>query len=475
LTTVLEPETPNPSPATRLPVRIRVGQDLERNRLTVFFRALLAIPHLIWLALWGLVVFFLVIANWVATLIKGQSPETLHRYLTAYLNYNVHVYSYFYVAANRYPGFTGDPGYDVDMEFDPPAPQRRWTVALRLLLMVPVLILAFVIAGTGGVPQYDRSSSSTATGLQIMGILSTAGVVAWFYSLFRGRAPEGVTRLLWYCLHYGALAWSYIFVLTDRYPNPDPALLGRPRRPPPHPVALRVPADELERSRVTVFFRLPLFVPHLIWLTLWGILTVIVGILNWIATLVRGRSPAVFHRFLAAFVRYLTHVTAFSTVVANPFPGFTGAAGSYPVDAEIAGPERQARLVTAFRLILVVPALLISSALGGALYVAAFFGWWIALFTGRMPRGLRNLGAFAIRYSAQLNAYAFLLTDRYPYAGPPADAESVPEALQESPLGGDPAAVPPEAPPTSADPTDPRGVWRDSPFVNKPVEPEPPA
>jgi hypothetical protein len=225
-----------------------------------------------------------------------------------------------------------------------------------------------------------------------------------------------------------------------------------------------------------VFFRLPLAFPHFIWLTLWAILVLIVGILNWIATLVRGRSPAAFHRFLAAFVRYGAHVTAFSTVVANPFPGFAGAAGSYPIDAEIAGPERQARLVTAFRLILAIPALLISSALGGALYAAAFLGWWAALFTGRMPRGLRNLGAFAIRYSAQLNSYAFLLTDRYPYAGPPADADSVPEApAGDAPLDREPPAAPPDVPPSSADPSDPRGVWKDSPFLSKPVEPEPPA
>jgi hypothetical protein len=35
-----------------------------------------------------------------------------------------------------------------------------------------------------------------------------------------------------------------------------------------------------------------------------------------------------------------------------------------------------------------------------------------------MPRGLRNLGVFAIRYQAQLNAYVYLLTDSYPFSGP---------------------------------------------------------
>ena len=35
-----------------------------------------------------------------------------------------------------------------------------------------------------------------------------------------------------------------------------------------------------------------------------------------------------------------------------------------------------------------------------------------------MPEGLRNLGAVSLRYTAQVNAYLFLLTDRYPYSAP---------------------------------------------------------
>jgi Domain of unknown function (DUF4389) len=37
---------------------------------------------------------------------------------------------------------------------------------------------------------------------------------------------------------------------------------------------------------------------------------------------------------------------------------------------------------------------------------------------GRMPEGLRNLGASCLRYTAQTYAYFALLTDRYPYASP---------------------------------------------------------
>ena len=57
-------------------------------------------------------------------------------------------------------------------------------------------------------------------------------------------------------------------------------------------------------------------------------------------------------------------------------------------------------------------------ALGNALALVALFGWFVGLILGRMPRGLRNLGVFALRYHAQVAAYVSILTDRYPYAGP---------------------------------------------------------
>jgi Domain of unknown function (DUF4389) len=63
-------------------------------------------------------------------------------------------------------------------------------------------------------------------------------------------------------------------------------------------------------------------------------------------------------------------------------------------------------------------------ALSGLLCAAAFLGWFAALATGGMPQSLRNLGAYALRYTAEADGYLFLLTDRYPYSGPPAEAES---------------------------------------------------
>ena len=87
---------------------------------------------------------------------------------------------------------------------------------------------------------------------------------------------------------------------------------------------------------------------------------------------------------------------AFVFLVANPFPGFTGTPGSYPVDLEIPPPERQNRWKTLFRLFLAIPAHLLLSALFGVLFVAAFLGWFVGVALGRMPEQLRNVGAYCL-------------------------------------------------------------------------------
>ena len=54
---------------------------------------------------------------------------------------------------------------------------------------------------------------------------------------------------------------------------------------------------------------------------------------------------------------------------------------------------------------------------------------WAALVTGRMPDGMRDFGAFSVRYLAQTLAYALVLTDRYPHAGPALPREPEPRPL----------------------------------------------
>ena len=194
-----------------------------------------------------------------------------------------------------------------------------------------------------------------------------------------------------------------------------------PMAPPPagpvpardHPVRLVV-TDDLRRNRLTVFFRLILAIPHFLWATLWGVIAVLAWIVNWFATLFMGRSPDGLHTFLATYLRYLTHVRAYALLVADPFPGFTGTQGTYPIDLEVDPPERQNRLTVFFRFVLAIPALLLVYILTSLTQLLAVFSWFIALVMGRVPEGLRNFAALALRIETQTYGYLMVLTSRYP-------------------------------------------------------------
>ena len=188
--------------------------------------------------------------------------------------------------------------------------------------------------------------------------------------------------------------------------------------PPPHPVRLVV-YDDLKRSRLTVFFRLLLLIPHFFWQYVWGFVVFFCAIVNWFAVLFRARSPEDMHLFLARALRYRTHVNSYMFLVSNPYPTFFGRLGSHPVDLEGEEPERQRRAITFFRLILAIPAIVIAYVFIFVLWVVAFIGWFIALVVGRMPKGMRDLSAYCIQYEAQTFAYLLILTDRYPsFSGP---------------------------------------------------------
>jgi Domain of unknown function (DUF4389) len=397
------------------PIKLVVrDDDLERLRITVFFRALLALPHFIWLFLWTLLVLLVAIVNWLATLLLGRSPAPLHRLLAAYVKYVTQFYAYLHLAAERYPPFDGQDGYAVDLTIAEPARQSRLSVLFRGVLLLPAVLLVSLLVGdpSGGL------SSSVTFFTSNLGLLPAAALLAWFASLVRGATPRGLRDAILYPLSYGAQFWAYTLLLTDRYPDSDPqALGGLPAHE--YPIRLEIgERDRLRRSRLTVFFRGLLSLPHLVWLELWGLLALFAVIASWLATLVRGRSPERLHRFLAAYVRYQFHVYAFLYLVANPFPGFVGAARSYPLEIVVAERASQNRWKTGFRLVLILPALLLAGAYGAVANFVAVLGWFSALARGRMPLGLRNAGALALRYQSQVLAYALLLTDVYPYSGP---------------------------------------------------------
>jgi Domain of unknown function (DUF4389) len=408
------------------PVRIVVTDDLQRSRLTVFFRLFLAIPHYLWAVLIGTAVALCVFVNWFILLVKGKTPDGLHAFIAGYIRYLTHLEAYFLLAANPFPPFylIGTDPYPVDLEIDPPEQQNRWKTLFRLFLAVPALLIASTLFFGGA-----RGGGYFSGGLAF-----AIAFLAWWVALVRSRIPRGMCDLLVYCLGYSAQVSAYVFLITDRYPFASPSAFVSRREPealaiegseaaPAHPVSVSV-SDDLRRARLLVLFRLPLVIPHLVWLVLWALVAILTAILAWVWAIATGAPPRPFYRFLSRFIRYSTHVYAFAFLVGNPFPGFVGKPGSYPIDLDLPPLQPQKRLITVFRVFLAIPALLISGGLGGALFVAAFLGWFVGLFLGRMPAGLRDLGAYSLRYSAQVSSYLYLVTAKYPDSGPRPDPSS---------------------------------------------------
>jgi Domain of unknown function (DUF4389) len=216
-----------------------------------------------------------------------------------------------------------------------------------------------------------------------------------------------------------------------------------------HPVRLVV-TDDLQRSRFTVGLRALFAIPHYIWLGLWTVLALLAGVLNWLATLLLGRSPSWLHHFLAAYVKYVTQFYAYLRIAANPYPSFDAPDG-YPIDLQIDPPARQARLTVLARLLLAIPALVIAQSLGGTTSfglrrsslsslsvgglgsVVSVAAWFVGVAQRRTPRGLRDATAYSLGYGAQTWAYVLLLTDRYPDSDPLA---VLPDVLaREDPVG----------------------------------------
>jgi hypothetical protein len=183
-----------------------------------------------------------------------------------------------------------------------------------------------------------------------------------------------------------------------------------------HPIGLVVD-DDLKRSRLTVFFRLLLAIPQAIWLAIWGIAVYFILFVVWIVAIFTGRVPDALHNFLAQYLRALTHLSAYLFLLANPWPPFGGEPGTYPVDLRVEAAVQQSRLSIFFRLLLAIPAFVLSYVFRLVNQVVAFLGWFYCLATGEMNRGMRDLSAWMLRYEVQTYAYAMLLTSRYPALG----------------------------------------------------------
>jgi Domain of unknown function (DUF4389) len=181
---------------------------------------------------------------------------------------------------------------------------------------------------------------------------------------------------------------------------------------PPNPITL-VLDDDRRRSRLTVLLRFLLAIPHYFWLLSWSLCVAGALAVQWPFLLVAGRPARPLHRFCSAYLRYTTQLGAYLLLVANPFPRFRGRA-PYPVRLVVPAPATQRRWKTLLRIVLAIPAWVFSQVLDQVANIVAFLAWFVCIFIGRIPKGMRDLNAYVLRYRQQTLGYLLLVTERYP-------------------------------------------------------------
>jgi hypothetical protein len=202
------------------PVTFEADYVEQRSRLTTFFRLLLAIPHYIVLAFWGIGVFFAVIAAWFVLLFTGRWPQGLYDFTARFLRYGTRVSAYTWLLADPYPPFSGgdEPSYPVRLHVGPPlAEYNRLKVLLRVFYFIPAYLIIYVMNV----------------------VVQLAGVAAWLVIVVTGRQPKGLQDVLGLCISYSSRAWALILLLTETYPpftDDHARQIGEPAPAAPLPV-----------------------------------------------------------------------------------------------------------------------------------------------------------------------------------------------------------------------------------------------
>lgn len=208
-------------------------------------------------------------------------------------------------------------------------------------------------------------------------------------------------------------------------------------------VAVATPAAQ---NRPSAAFRLVLAVPHLLVLCVLGIAASAVAVLGWLGALVTGRLPGFAFSYLSGYTRWYCRVGAYLLLLTGAYPPFSFGEAAYPVRME-ASAGRLNRLAVAFRLVLAIPAAIVSAILAsGVTTVVIFTAWLTVLVAGQLPGSLHQAFAAVLRYAVRYYGYLYLLTDAYParlfgdQPGPRPGAQAPPAGVGHGTgYSGDPA------------------------------------
>jgi hypothetical protein len=194
-------------------------------------------------------------------------------------------------------------------------------------------------------------------------------------------------------------------------------------------------------NRATTFFRIIVAIPWLIVAVFWEILAAFTHLFAWVAVVILGRYPEWLYNFNSGVVRFYVRVYAWVYLQTDVWPPFGLADDpSYPIRVNVAPrAAKQSRLKAFFRIILVIPMLILTYAINYVHLGAAVIAWLVIVFRGYQPEGVHLMMTFVNSFYARVYGYIALLTDDYPPVGVE-KAKSTGTAVADVPPTEPPAA-----------------------------------
>jgi len=188
------------------PVTYKQQPPEERNRLSIFFRWILAIPHYIWSFFYGIAAFIAVFIAWFAIVITGRWPRGLYDFVAGFQRYYGRLTAYVSLVVDAYPPFDGGehPEYPVQIVVAPPKDQySRLKAFFRFILAIPIWVMQYIFS------------------LWIF-VLSVA---IWFVGVFAGRTSPGLMEATRMPMAYYVRSSAYFLLITEDWPpfEPGPA------------------------------------------------------------------------------------------------------------------------------------------------------------------------------------------------------------------------------------------------------------
>jgi hypothetical protein len=206
---------------------------------------------------------------------------------------------------------TGEPAYPVRFSVEYPDRElNRLTTAFRLIVAIPILIVAGSIGGHEEAFGVGRHAGTIGAGLG--GLLFLAPLLM---ILFRQKYPRWWFDWNLELLRFSNRVGVYLALMDDRYPSTDER----------QAVALDFPYPDAKQglNRWLPLVKWLLAIPHYILLVFLWIAAVVSVLIAWFAILFTGRYPRGLFDFVLGVFRWTNRVVGYAFIlVTDEYPPF---------------------------------------------------------------------------------------------------------------------------------------------------------